>query len=310
MNQHEDRIRDALERLVTERVVAPAQVEPITQAVRDALAAPIPQRGARWTEIISYAGGALVLAGAMAMLGPAWQDLSRGVRFGLLGLITVLLLGVALVVQRTGSAARRRVAGVLWTLGAGTAALGAAQLAHENEALIGSVVGLVVAVAGYVRFPGSVGLLAIGVLSMTATIMLLDLIDLRSRLLEAFAVIALGTVFAALAAAGVLRHRALGLGIGSVLALIGAQWPVLLTDHGAWPYLLTLVIAVGCLALYMWENTWVLIVAGVAGIAIAVPEAIWNLTNGALGGGIMTVLTGFILLGAGVLGLIWHRNVG
>ncbi|MBC6461099.1 hypothetical protein [Actinomadura sp. HBU206391] len=310
MNQQEERIQGALERLVAERVVAPTQVEPITRAVRDALAASVPRRGARWTEIISYAGGALVLAGAMAMLGPAWQDLSSGLRSGLLGMITALLLGVALVVQRTGSAVRRRIAGVLWTLGAGTAALGAGQLASENEALIGSVVGLVIAVAGYVCFPGSVGLLATGMLSMTAMITLLDLIDLRSRLLEAFAVIALGVVFAALAAAGVLRHRSLGLGIGSALALMGAQWPVVLTGHDAWPYLMTLAVAVGCLALYMWENTWVLIVAGIAGITIAIPEAIWNLTDGALGGGIMTVVTGFVLLGSGALGLAWHRNAG
>jgi hypothetical protein len=308
MDTSESRVRGALERLVTERIVAPEQVEPITRAVRDALPEPEPTRRARWTEIISYAGGALVLAGAIALLGPAWDGLTREVRSGLLGLITALLLGAALAVRRTGSASRRRVTGVLWTLAAVTAGLAAAQLVIGHEVLIASGVGLVVAVTGYVLFPGSTGLLVSGVLSMTALFSLLDLIGPQPTLPQAFAVIGLGVVFAALAATGVVRHRGLGLAIGSVLALIGAQLPMGMADNDGWPYVLTLLVAVGCLALYVREKTPVLIVAGIVGITIAVPEAVWDLTDGTLGGALLIVLTGFILLGTGTSGLLWHRN--
>jgi hypothetical protein len=306
MDTREGRIRGALEGLAAEGVVAPGQVEPITRAVRDALAEPV--RGARWTEIVSYAGGALVLAGAVAVLGPAWGDLSRGARFTLLGLITLVLLGFALTVRRKGSSPRLRLTGVLWTLGAGSAALAAAQLASEHQTLTGAAAGLVVAVSGYVLFPGAAGLLAVGGFGVTVVGALLDLMDVRSALLQAFAVIALGVVFAAFAATGVVGHRVLGMAIGSALALVGGQWPLIVGESGVWPYLVTGLIAVGCLVLYAREKTWVLIVAGIAGSTAAVAEAIWDLTDGALGGALMTVLTGFILLGAGVLGLSWHRK--
>lgn len=67
-------------------------------------------------------------------------------------------------------------------------------------------------------------------------------------------------------------------------------------------------IALACLALYGRRRTWVLIVSGVAGLTLAVPEAVWDWTDGAVGGAVILVLAGAVLLAASGLGVVLHRR--
>ena len=98
------------------------------------------------------------------------------------------------------------------------------------------------------------------------------------------AVLGVGLLVVGLTLAGVLRQRLIGLGLGAGLALFGAQQP--LGESGVAPlaYLLTFALAVGALLLYQRVRTWMLLVAGVVGVTLAVPQAIWDVTNGAVGG--------------------------
>lgn len=322
MNGTAGQVREALNDLVKRGILRPDQVDPVATAVDAALRArsAAPDRAARWGEIVSYAGGALVLAGGTVLVATAWTDLSRGTRIGLLAVVTVLLLAVAIwagwgsrpltalttTAPPTTGPVRRRVAGVTWTLASGTAALGAGQLPGEYELLVGALAGLVVAALGYLRVPSAPGLLAIGVFSVPLLHEALGLRGDPPDLLMALVTIALGGLFAALAATGALPHRTLAVGIGAAIALLGGQWPFF--DHPAWGYSLTFLVGVGCLALYALERTWVLIVAGVIGISVAVPEAVWDLTDGSVGGALITVIAGFVLLGAGGVGIAWHRR--
>lgn len=338
MKGYEGQIRGAVDRLVERGVLSADQAEPVVTAVGEALRAVPGQetagpagggpggtpagRTARWAEILSYAGGTLVLAGGSVLVATSWEDMSRAGRVGLLTSVTLALLGIALwagwgsraLLAFTGSTppttgpVRQRVAAVTWTLGAGTAALAAGEIQDSHDLLIATAVGLAVALAGYLRVPGALGLIAVALFSLPALHEVLGLRAEPPTLLVAMATIALAGVYAALAAARAIPHRALGLGIGAAVALIGAQWPV--AEHPAWAYVLTFLVALGCLGLYTLVRTWVLIVAGVLGITIAVPEAIWDLTDGGVGGALITVITGFALLGAGGLGLAWHRHGG
>jgi len=388
--ENRDRVRAALDRLVGQGVLSPDQVEPVTDAVAEAMGTPASGRPARWAEIVSYTGGALVLAGGAALVATSWQDMTRALRIGTLGLITLLLLIVAVwaaggplaitsrhraprdprapsrgapspgaavpeapppgapapgapdggasdagasapvaldptaqVAASPGAATpyaartrpvdgrhpagsvRHRVASVTWALASGTAALGAGEIQDVHQFLIASTVGLVVALAGYVCVPGAVGLLAVAAFGAATLEELLDLSGNPPDLLVAMATITLGGLFALLGSVRVIPHRGLALGIGAALALIGAQWPI--SGNAAWAYALTLAVGICCLAAYARERAWVLIVAGVVGVTLAVPEAIWDWTDGTLSGGLMIVVTGFVLLGAGAAGLALHR---
>ncbi|MFI6318971.1 hypothetical protein ACIBG8_15685 [Nonomuraea sp. NPDC050556] len=302
----DDRVLTALRRLVDTGVLRQDQLDPVATAVSEALGTPLK---VRWNEIVAYVGGALVLAAATTFMGLSWSSMSQPVKAVTLGAITVVLLAVAAVLGRGGSPVLARVAAVLAALGSGTAALTAGVLATSHEVLVGGAAGLVVAVAAYVLLPTAIGLLAAGVLSAVMAGGLAELFDQVNVLPWMVAYLALGLVFAVLALTGALRaQRVLGLGMGAASALFGAQWPIF-GDLQVWGYVTTAVVALACLALYRWEHTWVLIVAGVLGLTLALPEAVWHWTGGAVGAAVILLVAGLVLLAAGGLGVLLHRSV-
>jgi hypothetical protein len=75
----------------------------------------------------------------------------------------------------------------------------------------------------------------------------------------------------------------------------GAQCP------GA--YGLTGAAALACFLLYRWQRHLVLLVAGVVGATVVVPEAVADLTNGALGGSLILLVAGVVLVVFSAVGL-------
>lgn len=301
----DDRVQAALRRLVDTGVLRPEQLDPVAAAVGEALGRPAK---VRWNEIVAYVGGALVLAAAATFMGLSWNSISFTVKVVMLVAITVVLLGIAAVLGRAASPVRARVAAVLAALGSGTAALTGGVVAPSNEVLIGGLAGLVVAAIAYVVLPSAIGLFATGVLAAVTVGGVAELFDRGTVLPWMFAYLGLGLVFFALALSGVLRgQRALGLGLGAVLALFGAQWPIF-GDEQVWGYTVTALVALGCLALYRWEQSWVLIVAGVLGLTLALPEAVWHWTDGAVGAAVILLVAGLVLLAASGLGVLLHRR--
>jgi hypothetical protein len=78
-----------------------------------------------------------------------------------------------------------------------------------------------------------------------------------------------------------------------------------LVELGAapWAYGLTGAVALACFLLYRRQRQFVLLVAGVGAAAITVPEAVADVTNGALGGSLILLVAGVVLVAFSALGL-------
>jgi hypothetical protein len=263
-----------------------------------------------------------VLTGAILLVSTSWEDLTELARTALITVFAVLLLvagtvaaggvsGLATARQRAQNA-RLRVAGALLALGAcATAfAVGVALPADTQSRgiAIASGVGLLVAVAGYKLLPtvfGLIGSVLLGLYTVTSAV---DAAMVASSLNVGLAWFGFGLLITVMAIGGVLRQPQLGLGLGIAVAMVGAQLP--LGHHGAapWAYLLTTALALGCLALYRFARTPVLLVAGVVGVTLAVPEAIWDLTDGTVGAAAILLVAGTVLLAVSGLGFRLHRR--
>ncbi|GAA3721903.1 MFS family permease [Spinactinospora alkalitolerans] len=313
----DDAREEALRGLVEQGVLSGAQAA----AVREALDAAEPERsGVRWIEVVGYLGGGLVLAGAVVLVGASWDELTRTLKVVLLAAVTAAAIAAGVLTAGgvrdvAGSrrhrvpAVRRRIAGALFALAAATAAFAVGVALDDHTVLASAATGLLVAALGYAALPTVLGLLTCAVLSVIAVLAAVEKIPDEPEPAWALALIALGLVWGALAVAGLLAPRALGLGAGATIALLGAQQPF----YGggvdvAWGYTLTLAVAVGCLVLYQRERAWVLLVAGVAGVTLAVPEAVWDWTDGAIGGAAALLLAGAILILASGIGVRAHRR--
>jgi hypothetical protein len=103
--------------------------------------------------------------------------------------------------------------------------------------------------------------------------------------------------------------RPLGLVVGTAVALVGAQLPLGTESTVQWAYALTFGLALGSFLGYRWQRSVVLLAAGVLGVTVAVPEAVIDWTDGALGGSVVLLLAGAVLVAASAVGLgIRHRS--
>ncbi|MEV4550624.1 hypothetical protein [Nonomuraea wenchangensis] len=322
MTQSRDEV---LRRLVREGVLTAAQALAVHQALDEAER---PAR-ARWAEVAGYVGGALLLVGAVSLAGTSWPVLSTAARVLILLSATVALLAAGLLlaglgvrlragerrrawregVERAGPG-RRRTGGVALALASATGALAAAELSAAvtgTRLLAAAVTGLVLAAAGYVALPGGpCAVAAAGFAALTAEAVAGELSGYDSMAVG-LTLVGTGVAWTALVRAGVIRQRRLGLGLGAAVALFGAQHGLGTGADLAWSYVTTTAVALACLVLYRWERAWVLLVAGVAGLTLAVPEAVWDWTDGAVGGSIALMIAGLVLVASSVLGLRLHR---
>lgn len=173
----------------------------------------------------------------------------------------------------------------------------------QNEwAVPTAAVGLGVAIVGYLVLPSVPGLLAMGAFSVGLVYAASGDWWGSAPLLTAALLVALGGVWIGLSLGEWLAERAVGLAGGAFIALLGAQWALGL-DSTAWGYGATLVLAVVFFGLYVRWQDLPLLVAGVVGVTVSVPEAVWDLTGGALGGPLLVLVSGLVLLSAGVFGL-------
>jgi hypothetical protein len=310
-----DAVETALRDLVDRGVLTPGQAAEVRSALAHAAGQARPARW--WAEVAGYVGGVLMLGGASLLLATAWDRLTDPVRAALLGAIALALIGAGILIghgpravhglTRAGAPARRRVVGVLFALASGVAAGAAAVLADGHEALAAGAVGLLVAGAGYAVLRTAPGLLASGLASLILVAAAMDELEATGPTAMGVALLLLGVAWAALAATGVATPRAVGLGVGAVLGIIGAQQPLGEDGRQGWAYALTLGVALGCFALYRWQREAVLLVAGVVGIAIAAPEAVWDWTNGAASGAVILLVAGGALIAASAVGLgLWR----
>jgi hypothetical protein len=306
--------------------VAPPAVAPAVEVPAPTGAAPAPvARPAHripWAEITGYLGGGLVLVGAMVLIETSWTQMTELTRTALVTSFAILLLlagtvaagGISglLTARQRSQNARLRVAGALLALGAcATAfAVGVALPAGGEgwQAAAASGAGLLVAVAGYALLPTGFGVIAAATLGLYALTSAVDAALVATPFNLGLAWFGFGLLVAALAAGGALRQPQLGLGLGAATTLFGAQMPLWHDGAALWAYLLTLVFAVACLAAYRFARSPVLLVAGVLGMTLAVPEAIWDITNGTVGAAAILLVAGLVLLAASGAGFRLHRR--
>lgn len=310
--------RDAVRRLVADGVLTPGQGEAVCGALAEApQACGLP---ARWlVEVAGYLGGGLMLGGAALFLVESWDELGRAGRSAVLaGFALALVLAGVLVAggfHRVRGlplgGARRRVVGVLFALASGPAAL-AVLAAFDGSRrvidsdLVAALVGFAVAAAGLLVLPTVAGQVA------TAVMSLFVVGDLVGQVLQPpdgsalagwLMMLALGLLWVVVSVLRLLPSYQLGLATGTATALFAAQQLVTAPGTLAWGYGLTFAVAAGCLAFYRWQRSVVLLVAGVLGVTLAVPEAVVDWTGGALGGSLVLVLAGAVLIVASAIGL-------
>ena len=331
MTSDSSTLRRVVDGLVDAGLVDPARRADADAVVRDALttAGPAPLAGSlrrRIAEVAGDVGGAVVVGAAALFFSATWADLSLGAQVGLMLGIAVLLAVAAVAVAATGGgrrglleeaeSVRRRLTSVLFTGAAGCAAFGVGlQLmdSMDDEALavtLAALVGLGVALGGYLVAPSTVGQLGIVVPAVVAIPAFLDSLDSSSSspLPVAGLFLLLGLVWLALAERGLWHEVFSARVIGCTVAVFGAQFPIF--DDPAWPaYVATAVLGAAAFWMYVVSRAWPYLTAGVIAVTLAVPEALSDWFEGALGAAGVLLATGVTLLVAALAGLRLRQEV-
>ena len=325
-------LRRVVDGLVDAGLLDPTRRGEADDVVRDALgrgATPSPLAGSlrrRMAEIAGYVGGAFVVGAAVLFFSATWADLTLGVQVGLLLGAAAVLAAAALALAaaartRGGLAAeheavRRRLASVLMTGAAGCAAFGAGLLldeqlsSTERATMFAALVGLAVALVGYRLAPTTVGQLGIVVPALVAIPTFLASLETESSspLPLAGLYLLLGATWLVLAERGVWREVLPARVIGCAVAVFGAQFPVF--DDPAWVgYVATAVVGAAAFWLYVVTRAWPYLATGVVAVTIAVPEALSDWFEGALGAAGVLLATGVTLLLAALAGLRLRQEV-
>jgi len=282
----------ALGELVLAGTLSQREADAVRHALNDAESTPMSRRIA---EVVGYVGGALLLAGAALVVGTSWDSFSHAGRVWLLAGVTVVLIGAAVALHN-------RVTGALLALGALTGGLAGAVAFDTHPALAGGLAALLLAVAGYAAWPAVLALPVAGLAGGSAVVGLADLAGYTPSWIGG-GLLLIAVVWAVLVGFEVVRHRATGAGVAAALALIGAQVP----EHTFIVYSTTFVVALVCFGCYLADRMPILLIGGVVGVTIAVPEAVWDWTHGTVNGPILVLIAGAVLLAAGGLGLRVHR---
>ncbi len=297
---------------------APAAVEALTASAATVPASPARGRAA---EVAGYSGGALVASAAALFLVTTWSSVSTPGRAGLLaGVALILAVAGAVLVSGLRRAAcrseispRRRLVSTLWS-GAAWCAGGAAYVLADRPAadggvtpawLVGGAVALVAAGAAYAVVPALVGQAAAWAALWWTVQGGAELLDVEYTDVYAAVFVVLGATWAVLGVRGVLRERNGALVLGTVMALLGAQSP-LLDGTPVVAHVLTGAVAVACFAAYLRLHAWPLLAGGVAATTLVVPEAVRDATDDALPVTGVLLVAGLTLLAACALGLRLH----
>ena len=279
----------------------------------------------RFAELAGYIGGAFVVSAAVIFLADQWVGLTEGQRVGLLAGAAGFLAAAGLVLTMVGGfgalrageqPARRRLAGVLFTGAASTAAVAVGlqlepSVADAGVGLAASLTLIVVAALGYWLAPTVVGQLGVVVGALIAIPFGLDFVSDRGdgEVAMGLITLALGVVWLAMAEGHVWSEVASARVIGCAVALFGAQYPVFGLDTEWVGYLATALVAAAAFAAYVARTAWPYLATGVIGVTLAVPEALLDWTDGTLGSAGVLLIAGVTLLIACLLGLRLRQEV-
>lgn len=313
--------RPVVAALIAERLLDPADEQRalavVERSVVSAEQRPDAAAGMpRIVEVVAYLGGALVLAAGWLFVMQQWNDLGEGARTAALVVVAVALGIAGFATVRSGpvgeSAARRRLGGTLLAGAAVAAGFAAAQVLLmagdypygdvQWPAIIGGVVACGVAALVHPLARTAVGLVVMLGGAVTAAAALMQDRSSDEGLWLGIALFLVAALWLVVTEAGAFAQPSVARGLGSALALFGAQFAVL-AGEDAWPgYLLTLLVVVVGVLLYLARLDWPYLAAAVLGVTFLVPEVVSDWTDDSLGtvGGVL--VAGITLLGASLAG--------
>ena len=271
-------------------------------------------------EVGGYVGATFVGAAAVAVAGPQWDALAFGGRLALLLVPAVLLLTAAVAVAaaapgpwtpREVSPAhgpRRRLVSALVLVAAGLGGGAAALVAGgEREATAATLTALLVTGLAYVACRTALLQLGAAVSAMSAIYAVVDLSDAPIGA-AGVGVAALGVLWAVLAYVGLLAERVLGLVVGAGLAFLGGESLVVDESSGV-GYVVMAAVALAGLAGYLALREVALLAAGAVALAVVVPQAAIDWSDGALGAAGAMLVCGLSIVTASVVGLRVRKAV-
>lgn len=286
--------------------------------------------GPRLTEVVAYAGAALVVVAIVLLGAQYWGEVSPAQRSLILAGIALVLLTGALVVARVSGgtwrtrdrwdARPRFLAGTLVTTASVAAGLAAGSWILDtafpppdyDQYNVATVAGVGLALAilflGYAMAPSV--LLHLG-LALATVVLLLSVWtgdDDGAEILRAALVLAAGALWLALA---LVRwgwsEPQLGGAVGALLLFLGAQLLLAHPEPG-WAHAVTFALALGLFGLYWWRGWWPFLAVAVLALTTAVTEALIEWTDGSLGAGGAVLVAGLVLLAASGGAMLLRRR--
>lgn len=240
-----DALRTALERLVADGTLSPAQATRVAdevglqsgppepappQPARQESARPEPARPepepARGAELAAYLGGTLLLGAVVLLFGQTWQDLPTSAKVAIAAVTTTGLLGAALVLGRERTARKQRLAGTLSLLGALAAGVTAGYLLDGDwETLVVGVVIALIAVPMYLRFAGVALVAGMFLGGLLVTVNLLDQLerDQPTAVVWGLGLVGYGACWLGIALSGRLPELGMAGFLGGLSGLAGAE---------------------------------------------------------------------------------------
>jgi hypothetical protein len=305
----------------------PAGAAPVGRSLTDADAERSPLT-LLLAEIGGYVGGMFVLGAAAILLGDNWHGLTTTVRFAVLAAPALIMIAAAVTTARStpggwaphpigeppsGVAPRRRLFALSTTVaavlagGAGAVLVDARGASGDWAAFAFSWIALAVAGVAYAFCRSELLHTALGLGVAASAVASLRVTGWYGERSTGWTFVALGAAWGAATLRGVLAERGLGFGWGGVLVFVGAELLVTADPKVLGYLVLTLLMATG-LAGFARGRSLTLLVIGVATLAVLVPQAVIDATNGALGASGALLMVGLSIVGASALGFRLHRS--
>lgn len=286
-------------------LISPEQAARITdhEATR-----PRSDRRTMIAEAIGYVGAALALGALRLILAELWPEWRTGGQLALVGLLTVLAAGAGQTLHHRRNAAMRRLAGVLWTVTALSAAWFAAIVADDVAGLepagVGTVAGAVaglVAITLLLRHPAALlHVVSLGGL-VVATTSLLDLVTALpvDVLFEGLLAAGVGGVWLLLGLGRWLAPHRAAETLGAALLLLGVQVGSL-GDLRTTALGLGLLLAAGLVVLAVTGDASHHLAVGAVGLFVFAPQLVIDVFGDVLGAPAALLLVGLLLVGLAV----------
>jgi hypothetical protein len=273
-------------------------------------------------EVGGYVGAAFVVAAAVALVGPSWDNFSQSVRIAVLAGPAVLLLIAAVVVAAgmpgkwtfrptTGEfapAAIRRLVGALVLAGGGLLGAATAVIIEDSgsERWV-PLVPLLVWGVGYLLCRGVPLQVGTAVALTWAVLMILDENRTDQFPLSGLVLVLAGIGWAALAKIRLIEEQALAIVIAGVLAFTGGEI-VATSEYTGLGYLLLGLLAVAGLGGYVLTHQLSALGVGATTLAVVVPQVVIDYTEGSLGAAGGLLVSGLSVVAVSVLAARLRRS--